>query len=328
MINAKQRDRVLAYVEKGKAEGARLVVGGGRATQFARGYYVQPTLFADVDNAMTIAQEEIFGPVLAVIPYGDDDDAVRIANDSPYGLSGAVLSASPERAMSVARRIRTGTMNVNGAFFLAPNAPFGGYKQSGIGRESGVEVRRVSRDEDDRGAGRLSRATGSGRDAVVGGQGRRRPRSPPSTACLGMTALGRFSPLISCRKADAACYRRVDGDVAGERPRYPLATSRPGRAGADRGERLPLFSAPAARTAHILPSPHEEYATQIARDWNVKADGAGFVTRFKVSGDFISAYDVQQAGGRVHLEYWIPAAELPALNAAIIGKIEVVAEFR
>lgn len=138
-INAAQRDRVLSYIEKGKAEGARLVVGGGKSTRFAKGYFVEPTLFADVDNGMTIAQEEIFGPVLAVIPYEDDDDAVRIANDSPYGLSGAVLSASTSRALNVARRIRTGTVNVNGAFFLAPNAPFGGYKQSGIGRESGVE---------------------------------------------------------------------------------------------------------------------------------------------------------------------------------------------
>ena len=115
------------------------MVGGGKATQFAKGYYVEPTLFADVDNKMTIAQEEIFGPVLVVIPFDDDDDAVRIANDSPYGLSGAVISASPGRAMNVARRVSTGAMNVNGAFFLAPNAPFGGYKQSGIGRESGVE---------------------------------------------------------------------------------------------------------------------------------------------------------------------------------------------
>lgn len=138
-INAAQRDRVLSYIEKGKAEGARLVVGGGKPSQVEKGYFVEPTLFADVDNAMTIAQEEIFGPVLVVIPYEDDDDAVRIANDSPYGLSGAVISASTERALSVARRIRTGTVNVNGAFFLAPNAPFGGYKQSGIGRESGVE---------------------------------------------------------------------------------------------------------------------------------------------------------------------------------------------
>ena len=139
LINATQRERVLSYIEKGKAEGARLVVGGGKPRQFGKGYYVEPTLFADVDNTMTIAQEEIFGPVLVVIPFEDDDDAIRIANDSPYGLSGAVISASSERAMKVARRVRTGSMNVNGAFFFAPNAPFGGYKQSGIGREMGVE---------------------------------------------------------------------------------------------------------------------------------------------------------------------------------------------
>jgi len=139
LINAAQRERVLAYIEKGKAEGARLVVGGNRPQRFARGYYIEPTLFADVDNKMAIAQEEIFGPVLVVIPFEDDEDAIRIANDSIYGLSGSVISGSPERAIKVARRIRTGTMNVNGAFFFSPNAPFGGYKQSGIGRESGVE---------------------------------------------------------------------------------------------------------------------------------------------------------------------------------------------
>jgi aldehyde dehydrogenase (NAD+) len=139
LISAAQRARVLSYIEKGKAEGARIVVGGGKPSHLATGYYVEPTLFANVDNKMAISQEEIFGPVLVVIPFKDDDDAVRIANDSIYGLSGAVMSASTERAMKVARRIRTGTMNVNGAFFFAPNAPFGGYKQSGIGREMGVE---------------------------------------------------------------------------------------------------------------------------------------------------------------------------------------------
>lgn len=139
LINAAQRDRVLAYIEKGKAEGARLVVGGGKPQSFPRGYYVEPTLFADVDNKMTIAQEEIFGPVLVVIPFEDDEDAIRIANDSMYGLSGSVISASLERALKVARRVRTGSMNVNGAFFFSPNAPFGGYKQSGIGREMGIE---------------------------------------------------------------------------------------------------------------------------------------------------------------------------------------------
>jgi aldehyde dehydrogenase (NAD+) len=138
MISATQRKNVLSYIVKGKAEGARLVVGGGIPKDRLKGYYVEPTLFADVDNKMTIAQEEIFGPVLVVIPFDDDEDAIRIANDSIYGLSGSVVSASFERAMHVARSVRTGSMNVNGAFFFSANAPFGGYKQSGIGRENGV----------------------------------------------------------------------------------------------------------------------------------------------------------------------------------------------
>ena len=110
LINARQRERVLGYIEKGKAEGARAIVGGGPATQFEKGYFVQPTLFVDVDPDSTIAQEEIFGPVLSVIPFDDDDDAVRIANNSRYGLSGGVTSASLDRALGVARRIRTGTV--------------------------------------------------------------------------------------------------------------------------------------------------------------------------------------------------------------------------
>ena len=130
---------MLGYIEKGVGEGARLVVGGGVPPQFEKGFFVQPTLFRDVDNAMTIAQEEIFGPVLVAIPFDDDDDAVRIANDSIYGLSGAVTSASEERALSVARRIRTGTIGVNGGMWFGPDAPFGGYKQSGLGREMGNE---------------------------------------------------------------------------------------------------------------------------------------------------------------------------------------------
>jgi aldehyde dehydrogenase (NAD+) len=138
LINAKQRERVLGYIERGKAEGARCLVGGGPATQFDKGYYVQPTLFVDVDPDSTIAQEEIFGPVLAVIPYEDDDDAVRIANNSRYGLSGAVVSASLDRALGVARRVRTGTMSVNGGQWFGPDSPFGGYKESGTGREHGV----------------------------------------------------------------------------------------------------------------------------------------------------------------------------------------------
>jgi aldehyde dehydrogenase (NAD+) len=138
-VSARQRDRVLGYIDRGKAEGARLVTGGGVPTHLKTGYYVEPTVFADVDPRSTIAQEEIFGPVLVVIAFDDDDDAVRIANDSAYGLSGAVTSASEERAMAVARRIRTGTLSVNGGMWFAVDAPFGGYRQSGVGRENGVE---------------------------------------------------------------------------------------------------------------------------------------------------------------------------------------------
>jgi aldehyde dehydrogenase (NAD+) len=139
LINGRQRERVLGFIEKGKEEGAKCLVGGGPATQFDKGYFVQPTLFVDVDPDSTIAQEEIFGPVLVVIPYEDDDDAVRIANNSRYGLSGAVTSKSTERALAVARRIRTGTVSVNGGLWFGPDSPFGGYKESGLGREHGVQ---------------------------------------------------------------------------------------------------------------------------------------------------------------------------------------------
>jgi len=138
-VNARQRDRILGYVEKGIEEGARLVIGGKRPEHLPVGYYVEPTLFADVDNSMTIAQEEIFGPVLVMIPFDDDDDAVRIANDSIYGLSGAVTSADEDRALAVARRIRTGTMSVNGGLWYGADSPFGGYRHSGVGRQNGIE---------------------------------------------------------------------------------------------------------------------------------------------------------------------------------------------
>jgi aldehyde dehydrogenase (NAD+) len=139
LISDIQRKRVLGYIEKGKAEGARLVCGGGIPAHLPKGYFVEPTLFADVDPAATIAQEEIFGPVLVVSSFEDDDDAVRIANGTIYGLSGAVTSASEERALSVARRIRAGTLMVNGGMYNAPDVPFGGYRQSGLGRENGTE---------------------------------------------------------------------------------------------------------------------------------------------------------------------------------------------
>jgi aldehyde dehydrogenase (NAD+) len=138
IVNRAQLERINGLVQQGIAEGARAVVGGGIATQFDKGYYFQPTVLADVDNSMTIAQEEIFGPVLVVIPYDDDADAIRIANDSIYGLSGGVSSADRERALRVARRIRTGTMSVNGGLWYGADVPFGGYKQSGVGREMGV----------------------------------------------------------------------------------------------------------------------------------------------------------------------------------------------
>ena len=138
-INARQRERVLSYIESGLSQGARLVTGGGRPAHLEKGFYVEPTLFADVDNSMRIAREEIFGPVLVMIRFRDDDDAVRIANDNDYGLSGAVTSASEERALAVARRIRAGTVSVNGGIYYNACSPFGGYKSSGLGRQNGRE---------------------------------------------------------------------------------------------------------------------------------------------------------------------------------------------
>jgi len=138
VISRRQMDRVLSYIEIGKQEG-RLVTGGGRAEQFDKGFFIQPTLITDIDPSARVCQEEIFGPVLVVIPFDGDDAAVRIANDSIYGISGAVESADLDRALGVARRVRTGTFSVNGAPWLASTSPFGGYKQSGVGREWGVE---------------------------------------------------------------------------------------------------------------------------------------------------------------------------------------------
>ena len=139
LVSKRQQERVLGYIEQGRREGARVVTGGGVPAHLDRGYFVEPTLFADVDNGMAIAQEEIFGPVLVAIGYDDDDDAVRIANDSIYGLSGMIAAGDLERGKAVARRIRTGTLGINGGMWLGADAPFGGYKQSGIGRQCGLE---------------------------------------------------------------------------------------------------------------------------------------------------------------------------------------------
>jgi aldehyde dehydrogenase (NAD+) len=138
-INARQRERILSYIDSAREEGAKVVVGGGRPAHLEKGYFVEPTLIADVDNSMRVAREEIFGPVLVVVPFDDDDDAVRIANDNEYGLGCGVTSASEERALSVARRIRAGTASVNGGVWYGADSPFGGYKASGIGRQNGVE---------------------------------------------------------------------------------------------------------------------------------------------------------------------------------------------
>ncbi|WP_299564635.1 aldehyde dehydrogenase [uncultured Mycolicibacterium sp.] len=138
LISEKQRERVEGYIRKGIEEGARLVTGGGRPEGLDSGYFVQPTVFADVDNKMTIAQEEIFGPVLCVIPYDTEEDAVRIANDSNYGLAGSIYTQDFDKAIEIASRIRTGTYGVN-MYAFDPGSPFGGYKNSGIGRENGPE---------------------------------------------------------------------------------------------------------------------------------------------------------------------------------------------
>jgi betaine-aldehyde dehydrogenase len=138
LVAARQRERVEGYIRIGREEGARIALGGGRPAGYNRGWYVEPTVFVGVDNAMRIAREEIFGPVLAVIPYDDEGDAVRIANDSDYGLSGTVWTSDIDHGVDIARRVRTGTYTVNN-FMMEFSAPFGGFKSSGLGRELGPE---------------------------------------------------------------------------------------------------------------------------------------------------------------------------------------------
>jgi acyl-CoA reductase-like NAD-dependent aldehyde dehydrogenase len=138
LVSEAQRDTVERYVRIGQEEGAKLVLGGKRPDGFDRGYFYEPTIFTEVDNSMTIAQEEIFGPVLSVIKFKDDDDAVRIANDTMYGLAAAVWSEDYDRCLTTAQRIRAGTVWINDHHLINCVAPFGGYKQSGLGRELGT----------------------------------------------------------------------------------------------------------------------------------------------------------------------------------------------
>ncbi|MFC8042334.1 aldehyde dehydrogenase [Nocardia sp. NPDC057353] len=138
LISERQRARVERYLEIAQAEGGRIVVGGKRPEYQERGFFIEPTLIADVDNSHTVAREEIFGPVLVVIPHDGDEDAVAIANDSPYGLSGQIWGSDPERIRRATDAVRSGTLSVNGGVWYSADVPFGGYKQSGIGREMGL----------------------------------------------------------------------------------------------------------------------------------------------------------------------------------------------
>jgi aldehyde dehydrogenase (NAD+) len=139
VVSARQRDRIEGYLRLAVEEGGTFATGGSRSAAHERGFFIDPTLVVGLDNSSRVAREEIFGPVLVAIPHDGDEDAVRIANDSPYGLSGAVHSGDAERAWAVARGVRTGTMSVNGGVWYSGDVPFGGYKASGIGREMGVQ---------------------------------------------------------------------------------------------------------------------------------------------------------------------------------------------
>jgi betaine-aldehyde dehydrogenase len=141
VVAERQRSRIEGFLDSGREEGATVALGGGRpsGSAFSKGWYVEPTVFSDVDNKMRIAQEEIFGPVLVVIPYDGDDNAVDIANDSSYGLCGSVWTADNDRGLGVARQVRTGTYMLNAPVPIDFSTPFGGFKESGVGREFGPE---------------------------------------------------------------------------------------------------------------------------------------------------------------------------------------------
>jgi betaine-aldehyde dehydrogenase len=139
LASRRQLERVEGYISSGRQEGGKVVLGGGRPAGVERGWFIEPTVFVNVDNSMTIAREEIFGPVLVVLPYRTEDEAVAIANDSIYGLGGAVYTSDPDRGLAIASRVRTGTCAINSGLPAGGGGPFGGYKHSGLGRERGPE---------------------------------------------------------------------------------------------------------------------------------------------------------------------------------------------
>jgi acyl-CoA reductase-like NAD-dependent aldehyde dehydrogenase len=138
LIRDSARTGIEGMISAAQTEGASLAYGGDRPGHLPKGYFLNPTLFTGVENSMTIARQEVFGPVQTVLPFRDEDDAIRIANDSPYGLNGGVFTADVERAFRVAERVRTGRMNINSSFAYNPDVPIGGYKHSGMGREGGL----------------------------------------------------------------------------------------------------------------------------------------------------------------------------------------------
>ncbi|GAA3445383.1 aldehyde dehydrogenase [Planomonospora venezuelensis] len=179
VISARQRERIEGYLDLARSEGGSFATGGGRPPGRDKGFWIEPTLVTGLTNDSRTAREEIFGPVLVIMPHDGDDDAVRIANDSPYGLSGAVHGGDPERARAVARRLRTGTVSVNGGVWYGADVPFGGYKQSGIGREMGVagfeeylETKAIAEIAPAGGAGaRTGKGTGDAGRAAAAGEG-------------------------------------------------------------------------------------------------------------------------------------------------------------
>ena len=243
LVSAVQRDRVRGYIAKGIEEGARLVTGGAEPPEgLAKGYFVRPTVFSDVRTDMTIAQEEIFGPVLSILPYDTEEEAVAIANDTIYGLAGGVWSGDAERARRVARQMRTGQVEINGGSFN-PLAPFGGFKQSGNGRELGkVRARGVSRGEE-------PPALVDARRRGVAGAGTRRAVAQPSPARRSWRASS------SCLRTVLAAMPRASAASAGVRSKHQHITAQARRRGGRRRSACSRSIDPAVASSCVASAP-------------------------------------------------------------------------